>query len=242
MTRIVVARRAARIAARYRPVFIQGFEDLRDLIVPIPKDLTGPYRPTAVPEVYYSVKEDDECYYIIYAVYHRKDWSDKFGGVIRNELDSHEHDFEGVLLRVAKRGSGRIDRVVVAVCHKDLEVTQNYPWYALDLKNFAHVWLAIEPQGHGIGWYTDDYKSNCIQYRDYKLVNMNSSRFRWEELRKVFNPKVNLPDQWDDWKIAKWVKRTHPVIKGKRITSSAGLIYTAPDVLIELMKRRGRIK
>jgi hypothetical protein len=66
--------------------------------------------------VYYSVAETSTHWFIVYAFYHPRDWTefDPFG------LESHENDMEGVLLTVRRDGStfGTL-QAMVTVAHSD---------------------------------------------------------------------------------------------------------------------------
>lgn len=231
MIRVVNQKQALNLAGVYKPVFIQGLEDLYDLIVPIPRALLPvtvkrrgfEVRPIDKPTVYFSVKEDEDHWYCLYCVYHRLDWSyGQFGGPLRDTLDTHQHDFEGVLRAIPK-----LDRPVyewnASIFHNDIKVYNSWtPVYT------------IEPQGHGIQaahWNKSmrNYSFNTVEYVKYDLVDINWQWTveHWHDIKTVFNENsVHMPDQWNDWRI----RREY----GKE---TDGLIYTDPAKLYELARK-----
>lgn len=227
MISTIAQKPALKLAKEHRPVFIQGLEDLYDLIVPIPQDLAPivvkhhgfPVSPIDKPTVYFSAKEDENYHYLLYCVYHRMDWSyGQPGGPLRDSLDTHQHDFEGVLRAIPGDDSGEYEWAC-SVFHKELHLTRGW------------MVFSIESQGHGIfpvprrrDFLTQS--RNEVVYAHYRLVNINSewSPEQWIKLRQVFNANgVNLPDQWNDWRIRK-----------KYGKETDGLIFTDPAKLREL--------
>jgi hypothetical protein len=73
------------------------------------------YSPTAY--AYYSVTETETHYYIIYAFFHPRDWTDVW---LLYHWDEHENDLEGVLTIVKKDGSTYgTAQGIVTVFHSD---------------------------------------------------------------------------------------------------------------------------
>ena len=210
-------------ACRYRPIIYQRFEDVRDLITPIH---LGRHIPNLKPVAYYSCKTDGTWLAINYHFFHRHDWSKgKFGGILRDKLDTHEFDFEGccILIRLPIKDEWSRPRHLITQFHSELIHVH------LPEGDEGRVYLDIEAQGHGIEpEYDDDpRKGNIISYYDYKLVNMDSPRFLewWPKLEKTFNKYgVDMPTQVNHWPI-----RRH---EGK---STDGLIYTDPVKLLKSM-------
>ncbi|GAA3986362.1 hypothetical protein GCM10022247_00900 [Allokutzneria multivorans] len=62
---------------------------------------------------YYSVTENANFHYLLYAFFHPRDWSDW------NPLEEHENDLEGLLLVVEKGGQWGTLRAMVTVAHRD---------------------------------------------------------------------------------------------------------------------------
>lgn len=219
--RVVEPPRARDLAKKWRPVFCQGFEGLYDLIVPIN---FGDFVANVKPQVYYSVKEDSEYFYILYAVYHYKDWATH----VFKKLDSHRHDFEGTLRVINRDPYGKdASAFVITVFHYDFHFC-HYP-YA------DRLHINIESKGHGqrLELFTSQIDGNHMFYRDYRMICMDAPRFRaqWAFMTKEFNANgVKMPDQWNDARIQrKFGKKTD------------GLIYTDPKQLLDLAKKAQRI-
>jgi hypothetical protein len=110
-------------------------------------------------EVYYAVIETQSHFFLVYADFHPRDWSETcaFG-------DCHENDMEGVLLAIKKDGStyGKF-QAMFSVAHKDF---WSYKDYQSSLSNAltnagqtidgdvqfyqsTHPFVYIEAKGHG---------------------------------------------------------------------------------------------
>ena len=216
--------RARSLAEKHAPIIIQGYKSPYDAICPINM---GEFIPTLEPVVYYSVKQDDDYFYCLYCVYHYKDWCDpdKLGGYLRVMLDSHRHDFEGVLIAVPKFGVLR--RWMACVFHNELK------FYTLPYEAMGDT-IAIEAEGHGIvnpkieGCYVP---RPFLNYgREYRLFNMNTARrLDWlvQKVQLEFNEnKVHMPWQWNHWKINRKCGR-----------KTDGLIYRDPARLLKLARK-----
>lgn len=208
-----------KIAKRYKPVIEQGFKSLYDLLSPIN---FGEHIPMAQPTVYYSVKEDDNRYYILYAFYHYRDWS-AAGGIV-GELDEHRHDFEGALVVVSKISPISSRKVVATIKHHEIPIRQcTHDPIALEIEaegHAVHLWNGVLPASE-----------NHIRYVDYDLCDMNDAPFQkqWEYIKKKFNETgVKMPDQWN-----------HYIIQRKFGFKSDGLIYTDPAKFLELAQAAG---
>lgn len=186
------------VALRYAPVFAQKIMSewrLADQIAPL--DLAAPgdlqcvsQNPDALyglaehfqlpAKIYYSVTETTTHRFILYAVYHVLDWWKRYApgnlyDVVRDRLDEHVHDLEGVLLVVTKEPRDRVD-ALVTVAHNNFylythpmrpsDVGEARSAYRdpLEVVKFnetvdGHIWLDratdrvkvfIEARGHGI--------------------------------------------------------------------------------------------
>ena len=108
--------------------------------------------------VYYSVVETSTHWFIVYLVFHPRDWADGFFD------GEHENDAEGVMLTIARDGStfGEL-KSAVTVAHKDFYsyVPMASDWDdgdenidgVLSLRSFAggaHPVTAQEAKGHGM--------------------------------------------------------------------------------------------
>ena len=113
---------------------------------------------------YYSVVETSTHWFILYAFFHPRDWTDVF---FLYHLDQHENDLEGVLLSVEKDGStyGTL-RAAVTVAHSDFfsYVPDGSPWLGNEEnvdgtlsteehQGSAHPLTAQEAKGHGLKAY-----------------------------------------------------------------------------------------
>ena len=113
---------------------------------------------------YYSVVETSTHWFIIYAFFHPRDWTDIF---FLYDLDQHENDLEGVLMCVEKDGSPYgVLRGAITVAHTDFfsYVPAGSPWQeneedidgTLSFEEFEgslHPLTAQEAKGHGLKAY-----------------------------------------------------------------------------------------
>lgn len=166
---------------------------------------------TAPAHVYYSVVETSTHWYITYAFYHARDWTDNPFGY---QLDQHENDVEGYLSIIRKDGStyGVLDGIVT-VAHSDffsftpqgspLQGNQENIDGTLSMEtydNAAHPVTAQEAKGHGLkAWPAYQIVGDGIKYFPspdfvagvpvnaddrnvkYKLVNIFEPGGLWEQ-------------------------------------------------------------
>ena len=217
---VVNQNRAWKIADRFKPFIIQGFQDIRDLITPIH---FGDYIPSLPATVYFSVKEDKEnkLTFVYYYFFHREDFSTSENYLIK-KLDSHELDFEGVMMVLPYNLSSPFThcQMLATQSHHDIKI-YDYPYM-----RYGRIGLYIEPEGHGITLCPiDNPPVDHISYWNYGLTNMETPRFQkaWPKYKEIFNKHgVTMPDQVNDFKI-----------KRKFGRQSDGLIYTNPVKFIE---------
>lgn len=199
-----------RLAQKYFPRIIQEFRSPTDLIVPIS---FGDFFPEARPTVYYAASESETDFYLLYCFYHYKDYSTLPAPL--KKLDSHRHDFEGVLVVGPKREGG-----VVYFTRSHYEFKRGV-WFD------PHPPVVIRSGGHAIEPKTQvEAKGNFICYTDAALLDMRSKSFqnKWEYLREHFaEHKVTMPDEWNDIQTkVKFGKRTD------------GLIWRDPEEFVKL--------
>ncbi|WP_196427268.1 hypothetical protein [Paenibacillus woosongensis] len=165
---------------------------------------------------YYSIVETTTHWFILYAFYHPRDWTDfPFFG-----LDEHENDLEGVLTVVRKDGTeyGRLE-AMVTVFHKDFysfkpsdstytngQETIDGAVRYLNYDGMNHPVTFQEAKGHGIkAWDGTSYANTDVIYyypsrdvagvpkggndRDvkYKLVDIFAPNGMWDHR---FDPKT----------------------------------------------------
>ena len=113
---------------------------------------------------YYSVVETSTHWFILYAFFHPRDWTDIF---FLYDLDQHENDLEGVLMCVEKDGRPYgVLRGAITVSHADFFsfVPAGSPWKGneedidgtLSFEEFGgslHPLTAQEAKGHGLKAY-----------------------------------------------------------------------------------------
>jgi len=168
------------------------------------------------------MQDPGRCNYCLYAVYHLYDTA-----------APHQHDFEGILVR---NDPDSRDFLIGTVCHWGLrwwKVTKDNKWD-------SHA-VAIQAGGHGI--YKPDGDMNELRYDNVMLIPMDDEPFKskWEFYRKQFAPHVKMPDQWVDMNIENYVLHFRPGFEGVRLETSRGLIWSRPDILIQLAEKAGRI-
>ncbi|UII26920.1 beta/gamma crystallin family protein [Fulvivirga maritima] len=161
--------------------------------------------------VYYSVVETSTHWYIIYAFFHPRDWTDI---ALLYYLDQHENDLEGILMMIEKDGStyGAL-RGAVTVSHSDFfsftpsgsPLTNGHENIdgTLQFANYngeMHPVTAQEAKGHGLkAWPQYDINGDGIIYYpsmndiaekpadeydnhvEYKLVNIFESNGLWAQ-------------------------------------------------------------
>jgi len=170
---------------------------------------------------YYSVVETSTHWYLTYAYYHPRDWTDNPFGY---DLDEHENDLEGLLLIVGKDGStyGQL-QAMVTVFHSNFysflpkgspllanEETVDGTVQLVSYNGTMHPVIAQECQGHGLKaepyvkingdgviYYPSstvaEIPSSCDD-RDvkYKLVDLFAPGGLWENRT---NPALFASDQ-----------------------------------------------
>lgn len=160
---------------------------------------------------YYSVVETTTHWFIIYAFFHPRDWTDIF---FLYELDQHENDLEGVMMIVQKDGSayGSLQGAVT-VSHSDFYsyTTAGSPLYSgpenvdgvlqtVEYQGEQHPVTAQEAKGHGLkAWPQYDINGDGIIYYpsmtdnaqapadnydthvEYKLVDIFEAGGLWDQ-------------------------------------------------------------
>lgn len=101
--------------------------------------------------VYYSVIETETDYFINYALYHARDYSN-----ICFQWHCHENDLEGLTLTVYKDGStyGTV-RLLETLAHNTIYTYKQVPFVEVPQSNgtIKKVAIFVERQGHGVrGW------------------------------------------------------------------------------------------
>ena len=212
---VIPHKKAKKLAKQYRPIFVQYYKDFRDMITPV---YFGKLMVNLDPVIYFSAKSDTDHTYILYCVFHRKDWSSR-GGLI-GHLDSHEYDLEGVIVVV----DGLSEKVVAtaSIFHSQIKFSTNQTLYA------GRPVFLIQSEGHGIYMEESIMPRNHLTYMDYGLVNINEPRVHKKFFgiwKKEFNKNgVSTPDQWG--------------YVSKMGVKSKGLIYTDPRKLFNIARKR----
>ncbi|MBN1695899.1 MAG: hypothetical protein JW881_00175 [Spirochaetales bacterium] len=119
--------------------------------------------------VYYAVVESSSRYYITYAIFHPRDYTNET--LILEHLDEHENDMEGLWMSVYKNGSfyGHLEAMVTAA-HYDFYQYSNYGVGEREnidggiILTGGKPTVFIECRGHGIKgyaeWYGRDFPGN----------------------------------------------------------------------------------
>jgi len=231
---------AKTLAAEYCPIIWQELEAAQDFITPV---LLGDIRPDGLsatilrylrtPTLYYRVMQDSKYTYLLFMVYHPFDWSDCAIPIV-NKLDSHRHDTETILLRVAKPGNwGLKKRRMDACCvfHKSFKFKRN-----------SSGDFFIEAQGHGISPMSSDYVNadrNIIRYSHFDLVNFENipqdTLLGWKD---EFNKQgVNFPDQQYD----SFMRRHFWRSKRDDLRHDIGDIWSRPDRVFHCAEKVNRV-
>ncbi|UOB17903.1 hypothetical protein [Abyssalbus ytuae] len=160
---------------------------------------------------YYSIVETNTHWFIIYAFFHPRDWTDNF---LLYNLDQHENDLEGIMMAIEKDAStyGTL-RGAVTVSHSDFySYTPAGSTFSngledidgtLEMQNYngaMHPVTAQEAKGHGLkAWpqnningdgviYYPSANSNAQipsdnydNYVEYKLVNIFETGGLWDQ-------------------------------------------------------------
>ncbi len=153
--------------------------------------------------VYYNVSHTSTHWYILYSVFHPRDWTDFFC-----DLDSHENDMEGILVCASRGGEnattfGTIE-YVSTIFHSS---NKNYKNTELVYKN-GKIRMFIEAKGHGIRKYQDssDQDGSYIEYdfgvNNYQPNSVKNTNYKLVSLLEVWNNR-NLKELFVDKKIFK---------------------------------------
>ena len=135
------------------------------------------------PTLNFSVRQNDNFWFIYYLLYHPFDWSNSRSTICK-VLDSHRHDTEAMLVRVLKK-----DKLVdlITVCHQVFLGKRN-----------SNLWVTVESCGHGIRPYSKRALSgNYIAYKVFDLFDLNIlSAEQLSDLSKVLG-KYSFENQTD---------------------------------------------
>lgn len=160
---------------------------------------------------YYSVVESETHWFITYAFFHPRDWTDN---PLAYSLDQHENDLEGVLVVVEKNGTpfGTL-RGAVTVNHSDFfsYIPSGSPYTngledidgTLEMREYngvLHPVTAQECKGHGLkawpqhnidgdgiiyypsaNWEAQIPSNNSDNYVEYRLVDIFESGGLWDQ-------------------------------------------------------------
>ncbi len=165
------------------------------------------------PEVYYSVRTDRKYTHIFYGLYHLRD-------------SSHEHDFEGVQYSISRKNAPD-----VLMCRTHFNITAHASHWLLYLRL-----LYIEAGSHAVVFNRGQgHHQTHIQYgARYILKNMHTGRDRISNLVRAMGPTVTHPEEWADQKVDKkrrWLRKNYG------ITTTKGLFWNDPSLLIEIYGR-----
>lgn len=209
-TLITDPKRAYYIASKCKAIICQEWKSVKDGITAValgsaPKVLSNLMALVDDPVLYFSVRENDEVYFIMYMVYHPFDYSEfnfdfplvgeAISGLIQ-KWDSHRHDTEVFVLKKYKK-SNRVD--CISVFHYQFIFKKG-------IESDKKVYILIQKEGHGIKPITkEDFIKTCLSkdvrtYHKYRLENMLEwTEKNWENLRKEFNSYgVKMPDEHYD--------------------------------------------
>ncbi|WP_299626976.1 hypothetical protein [uncultured Tenacibaculum sp.] len=114
-----------------------------------------------IPYVYYYVTYTKTHYFILYAVYHPRDWTDV---PFLCSLDSHENDMEGILITADRKENGEFGDIINAqtIWHSSI---YDYNKNEILLED-KQPQLYIEAKGHGMRAYqgSSDKDGSYIKY------------------------------------------------------------------------------
>ena len=115
-----------------------------------------------IPYVYYYVTYTETHFFILYSVYHPRDWTDI---PFLCSLDTHENDFEAVLITANRKSNGGFGGVIDAQTIFHTEVL-DYSRSELRLRNDTTAEMFIEAKGHGIRAFrgSSDTDDSYIRY------------------------------------------------------------------------------
>lgn len=115
-----------------------------------------------IPYVYYYVTYTKTHFFILYSVYHPRDWTDI---PFLCSRDSHENDMEAVLITANRKSNGGFGGVINAQTIWHTEI-YDYNRNELRLKNSTTADMFIEAKGHGIRAFrgSSDIDDTYIRY------------------------------------------------------------------------------
>lgn len=99
------------------------------------------------PYIYYYVTYTETHFFILYSVYHPRDWTDI---LFLCSLDSHENDMEAVLITAERNADGNFGSIINAqtIWHSDVYDYTNSELLIISNTNTSKFF--IEAKGHGI--------------------------------------------------------------------------------------------
>jgi len=200
--------RAQSMAMRHTPSVFHELTHESDVLGNIGQD-----EPVAeaYPEVYYSVRIDDDYHHVFYGFYHARDCS-------------HRHDFEGVQYSVPHKGD---EIIAMARSHFNIKAWVLHP-YSRNL-------ILIRGSGHSIRRANEGEPrgGNMIFYdrHNFSLKNMHTDSGKIEKQVRSMGNAVMHPEQWRDVKIDKrkaWLRANY------KTSSTRGLFWLRPTQLIHI--------
>jgi len=190
----ITSARGVSLAKRHLPLIWQGFESFWDIPCKIYLGNLDNFKPEPKPVLYYSVKTDEQHYYIIYCFFHPKDWATFPSSVLPGEV--HDCDFEGILLQTPyylPQHSPKPSAKIITVAHHSL-LTESYD-------DGAKPAVTIDSQGHAIKPCDPSEipdSQNYLLTQSFKFISLDAQgNVWWETMKTEFNKHgVCMPDQW----------------------------------------------
>jgi hypothetical protein len=190
----IIYARGVSLAKRHLPLIWQGFESLWDIPCKIYLEDLDNFKPDPKPTLYYSVKTDEQNYYILYCFFHPKDWAKFPSSLLPGEV--HDCDFEGILLQTPyylPQHKPKSSAKIITVAHHALLI-ESY-------EDDSRPAVVIDSQGHAITPCDPSEipdSQNYLLLKTFKFINLDKQgTVWWDTIKLEFNKhSVHMPDQW----------------------------------------------
>ena len=176
--------------------------------------VSGRNKGQLIPYIYHYVTYTETHFFILYSVYHPRDWTDI---PFLCSLDKHENDMEAVLITAERNSDGGYGDIINAqtIWHTE---TRDYNANEMLYTNNKKPKMFIEAKGHGIRAFegSSDEDGSHIHY-------WQSKRTAVQPNRDLNNTKQVITYQLLALENTLWLQRNNPLtVTGKALVGDNG--------------------
>ena len=176
--------------------------------------VSGRSKGQLIPYVYHYVTYTETHFFILYSVYHPRDWTDI---PFLCSLDAHENDMEAVLITAKRNSDGSYGDIINAQTIWHTEI-RDYNANEMLYTNKKKTKMFIEAKGHGIRAFkgSSDEDGSHIHY-------WQSRRTAVQPNRDLNNTKQIITYQLLALENTLWLQRDNPLtVTGKALVGDNG--------------------